>query len=112
MAPRGGPALDDIRTHTGTLVLDLILPLSNGLKDRRKRLHSLQDRLSAQDFAVAQVGPADRPQRAFLAVGVVSGSASKAEERLDLAERIAFESEFEIRVLSRDLTTWSGSSLT
>ncbi len=103
--------MEDVRAHTGTLVLDLLLPLADGLKDRRKRLRSLQDRLSAQDFAVAQIGPADRPQRAFLAVSVVGGSVAKVEERLDAAERTAFESEFEIRVLSRDVRTWSGSSL-
>lgn len=103
--------MDDVRAHTGTLVLDLALPAADGLKDRRKPLRSLTDRLLAHDLAVAQVGPADWPQRAFLAVSAVGGSVSQVEERLDLAERIAFDSEFGIRVLSRDLVTWSGSSL-
>ena len=103
--------MEDIRVFTGTLVLDLLLPHATGLKDRRKLLRSLVDRLLQQDFAVAQVGPANLKQRAFLAVTAVSGAPTQLDERLDLAERAVFRSEFEVRVQRRETGTWSGSSL-
>jgi len=103
--------MEDIRVYTGTLVLDLTQPYATGLKERRKDLHSLKDRLRNKDFAVAQVGPADLRQRAFVAVTAVAGNASVLDERLDLAERLAFASDFEVTILSRDTVGWSGSSL-
>ncbi len=103
--------LEDIRVYTGTLVLDLTQPYAASLKERRKALHSLKDRLMDKDFAVAQVGPADMRQRAFVAVTAVAGNASLLDERLDLAERLAFATEFEVRILSRDTVGWSDSSL-
>lgn len=60
-------------------------------------------RLRNQDFAVAQVGPADLTQRAFLAIGAVSGTPGKAEEMLDKVERILFASEFEVGEIRRNV---------
>jgi uncharacterized protein YlxP (DUF503 family) len=57
--------------------------------------------LRNQDFAVAQVGPAELVQRVFLAVSAVSGSPSKVDELLDKAERILFASDFEVADLRR-----------
>jgi uncharacterized protein YlxP (DUF503 family) len=93
--------LDDVRTYTGTLTADLVLPGARNLKERRGPLRALQQRLRNQDFAVAQVGPADLVQRAFLAVTVVSRTAGKADELLDKAERILFASDFEVADLRR-----------
>jgi len=103
--------MEDIRAYIGTLVLDLSLPHATSLKDRRKRLRSLIDRLLKADYAVAQIGPADRVQRAFVAVTAVASGASRLDERLDEAERIAFASEFEVGVRHRDTASWSESSL-
>lgn len=75
-------------------------------------MRALTQRLRNQDFAVAQVGPADLTQRAFLAVTAVSGSASGADELLDRAERMIFASEFEVADLRRLInsdTFYSGS---
>ena len=95
--------MDDVRTYTGTLIADLILPAARTLKDRRGPLRSLKQRLRNQDFAVAQVGPAELIQRAFLAVSTVSGTAGKADELLDKAERILFASDFEVVDLRRTI---------
>jgi uncharacterized protein YlxP (DUF503 family) len=103
--------MEDVRAYTGTLVLDLSLPHAGSLKDRRKRLRSLIDRLLQADYAVAQIGPTDRAQRAFVAVTAVAGGASRLDERLDEAERIAFRSEFDVVVQYRDTASWSDSSL-
>lgn len=103
--------MEDVRAYTGTLVLDLSLPNATSLKDRRKSLRSLVDRLLQANYAVAQIGPADLVQRVFLAVTAVASGASLLDERLDEAERIAFRSEFDIGVRHRDTASWSESSL-
>ena len=83
------------------MIADLVLPGARTLKDRRSVLRALQQRLRNQDFAVAQVGPADLVQRVFLAVGTVSGSPTLVDELLDRAERILFASDFEVADLRR-----------
>lgn len=93
--------MDDVRHYTGTLVADLQLPASQSLKDRRQALRSLVQRLRNHHFAVAQIGPADLHQRAFLAVAVVAGSAALLDELLDAAERIIFAGDFEVAELRR-----------
>jgi uncharacterized protein len=93
--------MDDVRHYTGTLVADLHLPYARSLKDRRQALRSLVQRLQNHHFSVAQIGPADLQQRAFLAVGVVAGSHARLDELLDAAERIIFAGDFEVADLHR-----------
>jgi uncharacterized protein len=93
--------MDDVRHYTGTLVADLHLPQAHSLKDRRQALHGLAQRLRNHHFSVAQIGPPDLLQRAFLAVAVVAGSSSRLDELLDEAERIIFAGDFEVADLRR-----------
>ena len=93
--------MDDVRTHAGILVADLVLPGARSLKDRRAPLRALVQRLRNEHLAVAQVGPPDLIQRAFLAIAAVSGSRGQVEELLAGAERILFASDFEIADLRR-----------
>ena len=102
--------MDDIRVNTGLLVLDLRLPHATSLKERRQELRSVLDRLRRLEFAVAQVGPADLQQRAFVAVAAVAGAPAQLEERLDQAEALAFGTAFEVAVLRRETGAWSGRS--
>ncbi|MCP4571633.1 MAG: DUF503 domain-containing protein [bacterium] len=95
--------MDDVRTYTGTLVADLVLSGSRSLKDRRAPLRALVQRLRNRHVAVAQVGPADFHQRAFLALAVVAGSEARVGELLDGAERTLFASEFEVGDLRREI---------
>ena len=99
--------MDDVRVHTGTLVVDLVLPHANSLKERRGALRPLVQKLRNLDLAVAQVGPTDLTQRLFLAIVDVSGSVAQLGERLDAAERLIYASEFEVSALHRDVATWS-----
>ena len=103
--------MDDIRSHTGTLIADIRLSGSITLKDRRRELRPLLQKLLQNDLAVSQIGPSDLTARVFLAIATVSGTPSIVDERLDLAERILFQTPFEILILRRDINTWSGSSL-
>lgn len=103
--------MDDVRAHTGTLVLDLVLQHADSLKDKRQALRPLLQRLRNQDFAIAQIGPPDLTQRAFLAISDVSGSVARLEERLNEAERIVYASDFEVASLHREVTSYSAPSL-
>jgi uncharacterized protein YlxP (DUF503 family) len=99
--------MDDVRTHTGTLIADLVLDSARTLKDRRGPQRALLQRLRNAEYNAAQVGPADLIQRWFLAVAVVSGDATQVDELLDAAERIIFASEFEVAELRRRTHTES-----
>jgi hypothetical protein len=103
--------MDYVRVATTLLVLDLVLPGAVSIKDRRRELRSLIDRLRHLDLSVAQVGPTDLQQRAWVAVTSVSGAAHLADERIDEAERLAFESPFSVTVVHRGEGVWSGPSL-
>ncbi len=103
--------MDDVRVYTGTLIADLVLQEARTLKDRRKPLRALAQRLRNHDFSVAQVGPADLIRRVFLAISVVSGQETQVTKMLDEAERILFSTEFEVGDLRRDIhseTFYSG----
>jgi len=103
--------MDDIRVHTTTLIVDLRLPLADSLKERRKELRGLLERLRNDGYAVAQVGPPDLHQRVFLAIADVSGQPARLADRLDDAERILFASDFEVASLRRSENTWTDTSL-
>ena len=93
--------MDDVRIYSGTLVADLVLPGSRSLKDLRAPLRALSQRLRNQGFAVSRVGPVERLQRAFLAIATVAGEPGQAEARLDEAERLVYDSPFEVADLRR-----------
>ncbi len=93
--------MDDVRTFTGTLVADLVLPHARSLKERRGPQRALVQKLKNCDLAVAQVGPPELSQRIFLAIGAVSGSESVLDGLLDGAERLLFASDFEVGELRR-----------
>ncbi|MBD3222136.1 DUF503 family protein [bacterium] len=95
--------MEDVRLHSGTLVADLLLPHAQSIKERRQALRSLTQRLYNRRLAVAQVGPADLWQRAFVLVGAVAGSAHALDRQLDEAERVIFASAFEVGDLRRDV---------
>ena len=67
------------------LSLELFLPMSQSLKDKRMVLRRLKDRLGALNVAVAEVAHQDVWQRAGLGVVTVASSDSAAEETLTSA---------------------------
>lgn len=74
------------------LSLELFLPMSQSLKDKRMVLRRLKDRLGALNVAVAEVAHQDVWQRAGLGVVTVASSDNVAEETLtnalDTIERL------------------------
>lgn len=99
--------MESIKVFNGLLVVDLYLPGCSSLKDRRKPLRSLMQKLHNQNLSATQFGNADLHQRVFLAVSAVSGNAVKLEELLDAAERIILGSSFEMRIIQRETKTFS-----
>lgn len=74
------------------LSLELFIPTSQSLKDKRVVLRRLKDRLGALNVAVAEVEHQDLWQRAGLAVVTVASADAGAEETLrsalDTVERL------------------------
>ena len=64
------------------LSLELYLPLSQGLKDKRMVLRRLKDRLGAFHVSVAEVAHQDLWQRAGLGIVTVASSDDMAEKTL------------------------------
>jgi uncharacterized protein YlxP (DUF503 family) len=64
------------------LSLELYLPMSQSLKDKRMVLRRLKDRLKAQNVAVAEVAYQDVWQRAGLGVVTVASADAVAEQTL------------------------------
>ena len=59
--------------HIALLTLDLFIPEAQSLKDKRRVLKSLKDRLRQNyNVSVAEVGALDKWQRAVLALTAVS----------------------------------------
>jgi uncharacterized protein YlxP (DUF503 family) len=67
------------------LSLELFLPMSQSLKDKRMVLRRLKDRLNALNVSSAEVAHQDVWQRAGLAVVTVASSDTVAEQTLQNA---------------------------
>lgn len=105
------PAPDE-SLHVGVLRLVLRLPASRSLKDRRRVVLALRDRIRARhQAAVAEVGHLDNPAAAVLAVAVVGNDARGLRARLDtiraeadaLPDALLAEHQVEIRGLDERL---------
>jgi len=69
------------------LSLELYLPMSQSLKDKRMVLRRLKDRLGAFNVALAEVAHQDLWQRAGLALVTVASSDDVAEQTLSSVMR-------------------------
>jgi uncharacterized protein YlxP (DUF503 family) len=67
------------------LSLELFIPTSRSLKDKRVVVRRLKDRLGAMNVAIAEVAHQDVWQRAGLAVVTVASSDNVAEQTLSSA---------------------------
>jgi uncharacterized protein len=90
--------------HVAALTVDLHLPESHSLKEKRAIIRPIIDG-SRHRFAVAaaEVDQQDRWQRAVIAVAVVSPSVTQAEQVLDAVERFVWSfPEVEVVSAGRD----------
>jgi uncharacterized protein YlxP (DUF503 family) len=74
----------------GVLTLELHIPESHSLKDKRHTVKGLKDRLrSRHNVAVAEIGYQDTWQRSLISAVTVSGDRQRAEQVLQAVERDA-----------------------
>jgi uncharacterized protein YlxP (DUF503 family) len=77
--------------YASVLVVDLHLPGSSSLKDKRATLRSILDGAHRRHkVAVSEVGHQDRWQRSELAFATVASSERQAREVLDAVERFVW----------------------
>jgi len=103
------PAPDPVRRpmsgrgFAGLMVLDVHLPQSQSLKDKRQPLRSIKQRLRDAGFSVSEVDHHDKWQRAQVAVSIVGRGSGAVEDLLDSALRV-FESRPDLDVSIRQRT--------
>jgi uncharacterized protein len=74
--------------YVAVLVVDLHFPEAGSLKDRRRELAPVKTQLQGRmGCAVAELGEADRWQRATLGVALVAGSPRRLADRADTVQR-------------------------
>ncbi len=74
----------------GLLELDILIPTSQSLKDKRQVIRSLKDKIRSKlNVSVAEVGYIDLYQRAHLGIITISVDRAHAEKRLQSALEIA-----------------------
>jgi uncharacterized protein YlxP (DUF503 family) len=91
------------RGFAGLMVLDLYLPQSQSLKDKRQPLRSIKARLRDGGFSVSEVDHHDKWQRAQVAVSIVARRSGDVEDLLDDALRV-FEQRPDLEVTIRQRT--------
>ena len=75
--------------YVGVVRIELFIPQSRSLKDKRSVLRSVKDRLRALNAGVAEVDGQDLWQRATLAVSVVSGETAFIDRAIQDVRQIA-----------------------
>jgi len=89
----------------GVLTLELHIPESHSLKDKRHTVKGLKDRLrSRHNVAVAEIGYQDTWQRSLISAVTVSSDRVRAEQVLQAVERDA--AQFAGRSLVETTVEW------
>ncbi len=70
-----------------TVRLELELPFSSSLKDKRQTLRSLKDRLRRKNVSVVESDHQDLWQRATVEIALAAGSRGAAEEKREELRR-------------------------
>jgi uncharacterized protein YlxP (DUF503 family) len=87
----------------GLLVVDLLFPGSQSLKDKRAPLRSIIARLKAAGFSASEVAHHDLRQRAQVAISIVARGSNDAEHLLDEAVRICERPDVDVSVIQRSV---------
>jgi uncharacterized protein len=85
----------------GVAKVDLFIPHSHSLKERRSVVTSLRERLKRMNAAVAEVGETELWQRASLGLAFVSDSAEYLDQAIQDARNLV-ESEYRAQVIAWD----------
>jgi len=92
-----------IAYFVGIIRAELFFRGCRTLKDRRGHLRSLKDRLANMGFSVAQTGPSNLVQRAWLTIVFISGTKRSVERMTDQAEQLFFSPDWELVAFKKDI---------
>lgn len=89
--------------HILLIQLTLHIPMSHSLKDKRRQIKSLKDRISQRfNAAVAEVGELDNWQTAELAICMLSNDKSWLDSQYSLIEALLLDySELQLQKIQR-----------
>lgn len=78
--------------HILLIQLTLQIPMAHSLKDKRRQIKSLKDRIAQRvNASVAEVGELDNWQSAELAICMVSNDKSRLDSQSSLIEALVLE---------------------
>lgn len=78
--------------HVLLVLLDLQIPQAHSLKEKRRQIKSLKDRISSRfNASVAEVGALDSWQRAEMAVCIISNDKSHLDKQFSQIETLVQE---------------------
>ena len=95
----------DVNPHVGVLLIELLVSESQSLKDKRRVLKSLKDRISNKfNVSVAEVGALDKWQRSILGVSLIANDAKFVDSCLQkVAELVNGEAGVQVTELRLEL---------
>jgi len=86
------PGMADPAMHIALLTMELLVPWSRSLKDRRSAVRGLKDRLRSRfNASVAEVAYQDKWQRATLVVCIVDSDRRKLEATMARVRQLCEE---------------------
>ena len=85
------------------IAIELFIPMAHSLKEKRKQIKSLKERLKNRfNVSVAEVGALDDWQRAVLGVSMISNDKTYLEKQYRAIERLVLEGR-EVELISIDI---------
>lgn len=93
--------------QVGVAQVSLLMRHAVSLKDKRRVVQGLVQKLKNQGFAASPIGYEDEPKRAIVAFSAVGESASQLEQRIDDALRL-FVGDYEVLDSQRRVFDFSG----
>jgi uncharacterized protein len=87
----------------GLLVLELLFPGSQSLKEKRSPLRSVLTRLRNAGYSASEVAHHDARQRAQIAVSIVARGSNDVERLLEQAIRMCERPDLDVTVIQRSV---------
>jgi uncharacterized protein YlxP (DUF503 family) len=90
--------------HILLINIDLKIPYAHSLKDKRRQIKSLKDRLSSKfNASVAEIDALDNWQRAVMGICIISNDRSYLDKQYSLVETLLLEyTELELITMTRE----------
>ncbi len=90
--------------HVLLIKISLQIPNAHSLKDKRRQIKSLKDRLSSRfNASVAEIGELDKWQQAMIAVCMISNDRPYLDKQCSMVETMVLEyTELELLNIARE----------